>query len=263
MSESDALLSAVLADPDDDVARLVYADWLEESARPVAKARARFVRLQIELARGTPEQHFPQRASEITEELDASAARWARAWLAELPAPVAKAIWNQRLGAGAFRRGFVDGVTLDTDVFLRTAPALFAAAPVTELHLHGSYGDTCDALASPFLRRLHAVRLSGSWDGNRIARRLAKCHDLGAVRELDLSGCRLADSGALDLVRSSALRTCSVLRVRQNRLTGYGIDVLADAPALAALATLDVTGNPDVRWWAEGARWQYQNKLVF
>src|SRR5438105_4256662 len=125
MSERDAILSAILADPADDVSRLVYADWLEETGRPVAVARARFIRLQIELARGIPDRHFPERVSEITEELDALAAQWSRAWLAELPAPVAKAIWKRRLGAGAFRRGFVDGVTLETDTFIETAPALF------------------------------------------------------------------------------------------------------------------------------------------
>lgn len=44
---SDALLKAVLVDPDDDLPRLVYADWLEENGDP---ARAEFIRTQIELA---------------------------------------------------------------------------------------------------------------------------------------------------------------------------------------------------------------------
>ena len=30
--EERALLSAIIADPDDDTARLVYADWLDEHA---------------------------------------------------------------------------------------------------------------------------------------------------------------------------------------------------------------------------------------
>jgi uncharacterized protein (TIGR02996 family) len=263
MSERDALLSAILDDPADDVARLIFADWLEETARPVAAARARFIRLQIELARGTPEQQFPERAAEITEELDALAARWTRAWLTELPPAVAKAVWTQRLGAGAFRRGFVDGVTLGADVFLWTAPALFAAAPVTELHLHGGFGHTNALLASPYLHRLRAVRLSGGWDGDQIARRLVRCPELGAVRELDLSGCRLTDLGARALALARVLKPLAVLRVRWNRLTGSGIDALATAPALAGLDRLDVTGNPNVHWWLDGANGRYGNKLVF
>jgi uncharacterized protein (TIGR02996 family) len=48
MSEEDALLSAIAADPDEDTPRLVYADWLDEHDR---HARAEFIRLQIDMAR--------------------------------------------------------------------------------------------------------------------------------------------------------------------------------------------------------------------
>jgi uncharacterized protein (TIGR02996 family) len=34
MNHNDALLQAVLASPDDDTPRLVYADWLEERGDP-------------------------------------------------------------------------------------------------------------------------------------------------------------------------------------------------------------------------------------
>jgi uncharacterized protein (TIGR02996 family) len=263
MSERDALLSAILADPADDISRLVYADWLEETARPVAVARARFIRLQIELARGVPNSGFPHRTAELTEELDALAGQWARAWLTELPPNVAKAVWRLRLGASAFRRGFVDGVTLGAEMFLRTATALFAAAPVTELHLHGSFSDVKTLLTNPNLHRLRAVRFSGGWEGNQLARRLEKCREFGAIRELDLSQCRLNDLGALDLACSPALRNLTVLRVRWNRLTSSGVWSLTSAPTLAALETLDVTGNPGVRWWTADARARHGNKLVF
>ena len=47
MTDQDALLRAVIENPDDDTPRLVYADWLEENGQP---ERAEFIRLQIELA---------------------------------------------------------------------------------------------------------------------------------------------------------------------------------------------------------------------
>jgi uncharacterized protein (TIGR02996 family) len=263
MSEREVLLAAIRADPDDDITRLVYADALEETAQPVAVARARFIRLQIALARKTPDESYPQPEFELTQEIDALCARWGRAWLAELPGPVAKAVWNQRPGAGAFRRGFVDGVTLGADVFLKTAPALFDAAPITELHLHGGFGDVRALLAGPYVGRLRAVRLSGGWVGNRVARVFAKCPQPGAVRELDLSDCRLSDTGALDLARSTALDRITVLRLRGNRLTGYGIDALATSPALLKLTRLDVTGNPGVRSWTYAERVRYRKRLVF
>lgn len=47
MSERDALLAAVCADPDDDTPRLVFADWLQENGE---ERRAEFIREQIRFA---------------------------------------------------------------------------------------------------------------------------------------------------------------------------------------------------------------------
>jgi len=38
-----ALIQAIIAAPDDDLPRLVYADWLEEHGRP---ERAEFIRMR-------------------------------------------------------------------------------------------------------------------------------------------------------------------------------------------------------------------------
>lgn len=48
MTTRDALIRAILREPADDVARLVFADYLDEHDEP---ARAEFVRVQVELAR--------------------------------------------------------------------------------------------------------------------------------------------------------------------------------------------------------------------
>lgn len=52
-----ALLAGVLADPADDTARLVYADWLQEQGE---QERAEFVRVQVELARGSARADVPR-----------------------------------------------------------------------------------------------------------------------------------------------------------------------------------------------------------
>jgi uncharacterized protein (TIGR02996 family) len=51
MSDEKALLAAIWAEPHDDNARLVYADWLQETGEPVKAARAEFIRLQCEANR--------------------------------------------------------------------------------------------------------------------------------------------------------------------------------------------------------------------
>ncbi len=50
MSATDraAFLRAIADNPDDDLPRLVYADWLDEHGEP---ERAEFIRVQCELAR--------------------------------------------------------------------------------------------------------------------------------------------------------------------------------------------------------------------
>jgi uncharacterized protein (TIGR02996 family) len=50
MHEEDAFIQTIIADPKDDTARLVYADWLEERGDPVASAKAEFLRVTVETA---------------------------------------------------------------------------------------------------------------------------------------------------------------------------------------------------------------------
>jgi uncharacterized protein (TIGR02996 family) len=51
MDEQDALIGAILAAPDDDLPRLVYADWLQERGGVRNSIRAKLIRAQCELAR--------------------------------------------------------------------------------------------------------------------------------------------------------------------------------------------------------------------
>ena len=48
MSDELALLTAIIAHPDEDTPRLIFADWLDENGHP---ERAEFVRVQIEMDR--------------------------------------------------------------------------------------------------------------------------------------------------------------------------------------------------------------------
>jgi uncharacterized protein (TIGR02996 family) len=264
MSDRDALFAGILADPDDDLPRLVYADWLEEHGRPADVARARFVRLQVEMARIDPlSDRFPRDYFAAADELAGLAARWLRAWLAELPAAVAAEVWKRRPGADAFRRGFLESVQLPPEVFARVAPELFAAAPVVRVHFHTSYRDINRLLDDPHLGRLRAVRLTGSWDADRLVRRLCKWSPPAGVRELDLSGCGVTDAGAVYLADAGPLGGLSALRLRDNFLTRFGVEVLAGAPALAPVARLDVTGNPGVRAGRAALQRVYGPRLVF
>lgn len=51
MTDRDAFLAGILANPDADLPRLAYADWLDEQGNEGDSARAEFIRLQCELVR--------------------------------------------------------------------------------------------------------------------------------------------------------------------------------------------------------------------
>src|SRR5690242_16278731 len=116
MSAADraAFLRAIAANPDDDLPRLVYADWLDEHGEP---ERAEFIRVQCELARlpkGDP------RRPELTARQDALWAAHSKAWY---PPPA------RGFSFGQFERGFTGTVVA------RNFPA-FADIPESLLTAH-------------------------------------------------------------------------------------------------------------------------------
>ena len=121
MSDREALLRAILATPDDDAPRLVYADWLEEHEwyweathlrQAVANPEGRWWQLTLALLRG-------------------------------LHPPAAMPEWTRRLwrGKGETCRGFVRSVELEPSDFLEIAADLFAFQPVSRVQLNGTSPD--------------------------------------------------------------------------------------------------------------------------
>ena len=111
----DPFLRAIAAAPDDDLPRLVYADWLDEHGDP---DRAEFIRAQCELAR-LPDDD-PRRPGLEDREHDLLA-EYEPAWLAG----------GGRFREWEFRRGFVDRVTGGWSSLLKVGDGFFEAHPVT------------------------------------------------------------------------------------------------------------------------------------
>jgi uncharacterized protein (TIGR02996 family) len=80
MSTTKALLATIIANPQDDTARLVYADWLQENGD---EDRAEFIRVQCALAqKRLPAGSPPRRQLEKQQRtlFAARAAKWAEAY---------------------------------------------------------------------------------------------------------------------------------------------------------------------------------------
>src|SRR5438128_1796682 len=55
MTTEAAFLDAILAEPDNDTPRLVFADWLDDRGDMADRARAELIRVQCELVRWVPD----------------------------------------------------------------------------------------------------------------------------------------------------------------------------------------------------------------
>jgi uncharacterized protein (TIGR02996 family) len=211
-TEADPLLAAVLAAPDDDAPRLVYADWLDEHGQP---ERAAFIRNQVELARLPT--YDPRR-----EVLGRKAGRLLDLhqgeWLAELPT-IDGVTW------GEFERGFMSSVSVRSVAqFDRAAARIWAAAPVHALELRdaGRIGRTRPYAA------LRAVRLRQA-SSARWLEEFLHSPFVSTVRTLDLTGLELENDGVALLARSTALGNLRELILDDNLVGVRGIEALARA----------------------------------
>jgi uncharacterized protein (TIGR02996 family) len=147
------LLQAIREQPDDDLARLAWADWLEEQGQ---RDRAELVRVQLEqerLPRNDP------RAGPLAVRAGALLAEHERAWLGP---------WADRLVRWQFRRGFLDSVVLEPESFLCHGADLFAQHPVREVQFVDGSGTPCgpeaveELAAAPAFDLIRSLDASGS-----------------------------------------------------------------------------------------------------
>src|SRR5262245_48239255 len=134
-----ACLRLILADPDADGPRLVYADWLDEHGHT---DRAEFIRAQCAAAQmpadAARRSAFQQRADVLLEQ-------YRLAWSGPLSGLATR--WE-------FRRGFPDEAHLAARTFLEHADAIFAALPVRHVVLHDVAGHLPALVRLPALARL-------------------------------------------------------------------------------------------------------------
>src|SRR6478736_3270237 len=122
MTDDEALLRAVLAAPDDDAPRLIYADWLDEHGDP---ARAAFIRTQIEIARRPSSQ---ARLVQL-KQAESTLLRANRdAWTAWVPG------WAE---ARAFHRGFLEGIRAEAGDFIARSHEVRLCTPLSAVQLDG------------------------------------------------------------------------------------------------------------------------------
>lgn len=227
--DEDAFLAAIRDNPEDDLTRLVFADWLDEHDQP---ARAELIRVQVE--RGRLEADDPaselldERAHEILKEHGA-------AWTAPLHPHVVG--WR-------FARGLIDVVEVEVDQFVAHADTLFRVAGAADFHIRVTGWEAVRTLVGcKRLRHLRRLTLVGERMGGAGARILAESPLVAGLRWLALPGQSLGQPGVRALVGSRYLKELEVLDLSGNNLTLSAVPFLASTANLPRLRKLILADN--------------------
>jgi uncharacterized protein (TIGR02996 family) len=228
-----SLLAAILAQPDDDNVRLVYADFLEENGDP---NRAELIRLQCEIAeqerRGPVRGRKVKRAWELQRDYSSS-------WLASLPA-LRGVQWRE------FWRGFPVPKVESTQTLIRIAKELVPLTPIEAAEIYLKASDGMARLAkSDVMPRLRILDLRVGYGVSALnstdLAEFTRSPRVSGLRGLNLSW--LEDEVAGALAVSPYLSSLEWLRLPGNQLTEEGATALAESPHLPALRWIDVTGQ--------------------
>jgi uncharacterized protein (TIGR02996 family) len=231
-----ALLAAVLSDPDDDLPRLAYADWLDEHGDD---DRAEFIRGQIELAR-TPA--ADDRHAQLLARCRQLEERCRADWVAGCPPGVV---------VGDFERGFPR----------RVGPPL--RAPAQRVLSREDFAAMARALEL-FPVHVFSARLLGAASpgvagfpqqsvypprGDSPLERLARWGRLARFTALDLGTGRLTTGhgdfqpGLAALAGSAHAANLTALNLSGLLLSEEAVEAVAESPHLTRLRSLDVRYN--------------------
>jgi uncharacterized protein (TIGR02996 family) len=203
VSDEAALRAAICAKPDDDTARLVYADWLDENkqAKRAAFIRAKVAEHRLDHA-DTPAalvSDFIGFGTELGHDrvdwsaVDADVAAHRAAWkaVAGAPSPLsAKGEGVPRIrgvNVSGDERGFYSRAQVsDADNFLARAADLFRAVPITTVAFEALTADQARALiASGHLARLRELEFDEYAEPDAL-RALGAYRDAAGVRAIRL-----------------------------------------------------------------------------
>ncbi|MFO0841862.1 MAG: TIGR02996 domain-containing protein [Gemmataceae bacterium] len=235
MTDAD-FLRAVLDQPDDDVCRLAYADWLLERGDEGGAARGEFIQVQVQLARRSEGHPGAWIDSARLPELKAREDELLRAHRTDWAQPIANLVEKYE-----FRRGFVEVVQLHVETFVPHAQKLFTQAPVRRVRVHGGlHKQFADC---PYLERLSGLDFSRTGIGDHGLRVLLASRRLKYITWLDLSHCYVTDRSLAELAASPLLGRLTHLNLSHNYIGQAGVQALFDSPHWGNLRHLTLAGN--------------------
>lgn len=243
MTEHDALLASILAQPEEDAPRLVYADWLEENGDA---ERGEFVRIEVELARTPPGTDEAERRrltlhNRRTQLLKKRSQDWLRPFLPHAREP-------------EFERGFVRSLAVTAHSFIQYADHWMAVTPLRRVkfltctlvdeHIERRQVWTALLFAAPQLAKLREIDLELCRLTTEDVLLFSKCPYLHQLKELHLPWNQIGTDGAIAIAGMSQLKTLESLNLVGNGITDPGVRAVAQSPYLENLQELRISRNP-------------------
>ena len=210
MNDREALLAGILANPDDDLPRLVFADHLDEHGDADDAVQAEFIRGQIEMATLYPYTRRWMKLSHLTKAiLQKREAEWSDTG-------------RMKVINRVFARGFLHGVTVYAKGFVKDGADLFQHQPI---------------------RSIKFVKLS-SMRGSVPMNELAWCPHLAKANKLDFTDSELKPLDFRTLGESPhAKQLCSLVMGGYNPFaSGINVSSLLSLPALTELSLVHNRG---------------------
>jgi len=246
----------VRANPQDDMPRLIYADYLDEAGDP----RGELIRVQVELA------SLPLGAAarlELEERQEALLDAYAEEWLSPL-----RALGAEGVSRRCFERGLIERVVMTVKNFLVHGAELCVLAPalhrlelrqakeripqlcdhplppqITSLDLGccGLRGAAFDGIwRAPWTVQLTELRLQINHLEDEGIGNLVKA-SWPRLRKLHLGNNKFSPSGVEMLSRSDMVAHLETLGLSLNAVQDLGAGSLAQSPFLANLKVLDLS----------------------
>jgi uncharacterized protein (TIGR02996 family) len=211
-ADEDGLVRAIWADPWDEVARNVYADWLEEKGKPHHAALLR--------ARKPKEREAALRRAQAVAQADA-------------PCPLELVATEEGL-----LRVRVRLRPLRSKACERDGPAWLRRHSVAVIVPVGEASDWAALFAAPWLVHARGLNFEGAWLGRALVRGLASSPNLAGLASLDLTGARAPIEDLAALFRAPAWAGLARLLLGQADMNPDGLRALVDSPLAAGLRHL-------------------------
>lgn len=206
MTDEAALLAAILAHPDEDTPRLMFADWLDEHGQP---ERAEFIRIQCD---PTADEVAEDRAAELEE-------RNRVKWLVGLP-QFPSTRWE-------FRRGFPEYLEVTAEVVLSRFESFVRVPSLRSLTVY--------ELSNQTTRDFVSRRWGSTW----VALELEEDPSLSHLNPYDSTPAIVA------VARSPQFKQLQHLQLSMFDFTQEGVAALASSPHLQYLRRLRLADYAD------------------